>query len=210
MWKFLRQNLLLLSTCVVVSACASSPVLEDSTGPVVSSCIQHYPDMLPKTVYHASVDAGKRHLSGILIFKNTAPNITRAVFTSETGLTFFDFEFSGNQFRVVSIMKNLNRKPVIKTLRNDIGLLIRFRNRGTSTLRMIKDHQIWEGFEERKNTTWYVSDSLCTSLQSIQMESKRKTYIHIDWWGTGFILPDSAIIRHLSYPFTIHLKKLTE
>jgi hypothetical protein len=64
------------------------------------------PLIIETSWYDASVDVVGKHISGLLLIKNMPDNSKRVVFTSEAGLTFFDFSFSkeGN-FHTVSVIK---------------------------------------------------------------------------------------------------------
>ncbi|HQY12763.1 MAG TPA: hypothetical protein PK133_11145, partial [Ferruginibacter sp.] len=77
------------------------------------------------TLYSTTVDVSGNHLSGLLLVKKMPDSSTRMVFSSEMGLSFFDFEFSADgNFKVYSIIKKMNRKAVIKTLRHDFELVL--------------------------------------------------------------------------------------
>ena len=53
---------------------------------------------------------------------------TRIVFTNEFGNSYFDFQFTQNQFKIISIIDFLNKKPVINQLKTDLGLLVGYQN----------------------------------------------------------------------------------
>src|SRR4051812_29173091 len=76
-------------------------------------------------MYKTSVDAVGNHLSGVLLIKRMPDSSMRLVFSNEIGFKFFDFEFSKTgAFKVFSIIKEIDRKPVIKTLRKDFVLVM--------------------------------------------------------------------------------------
>src|SRR5258708_13414216 len=83
------------------------------------------PRPLPTSWYHASVEVVGNHISGLLLIKNMPDSAIRVVFTNEAGITFFDFGFSRDRtFTVHSIIKKLNKKPVVQTLRKDFELIL--------------------------------------------------------------------------------------
>src|SRR5688572_183404 len=70
--------------------------------------------------YKTEVDVTGRHLSGILVVKKMPDNSMRVVFTNEAGPVYFDFSWSPTgDFKVESVMPQLDKKAVIKTLRKD-------------------------------------------------------------------------------------------
>lgn len=76
-------------------------------------------------VYKTTIDVLKNHFSGLMVMKAMDSSTHRVVMITEVGLKIFDLEFSHGKEPVVHyIMEPLNRKMLIKTLKNDIGLLI--------------------------------------------------------------------------------------
>ena len=116
---------LLLSSCLFcMLGCASVyKHLQKTTG--------HADDLLKfkpafkSALYSTSVDVTGNHLSGLLLIKKMPDSSTRLVFSNEMGFSFFDFEFSKEgEFKVHSIIKKMNKKAVIKTLRKDFELIL--------------------------------------------------------------------------------------
>ena len=81
-----------------------------------------------KILFQTSIDVYGKHLSGLMFIKDMVPvNAYRVVFLSETGMSFFDFEFpksNGGEFKVYYCMDLLDKKFILKTLRLDIELLL--------------------------------------------------------------------------------------
>src|SRR5258706_14559428 len=76
-------------------------------------------------LYKTEVDIVGNHLSGLLLIKKMQDSSTRMVFSNEMGFTFFDFEFTQQRnFKVFSFTKKMNKKALIKTLRNDFELIL--------------------------------------------------------------------------------------
>jgi len=78
-----------------------------------------------KALYRFEITLRKNNFTGLALIKKMNENQThRMVFTSETGLKFFDFEFNHSGGIVVHYaMDALNRRGLIKMLTTDIGLL---------------------------------------------------------------------------------------
>src|SRR5438093_1041377 len=68
----------------------------------------------------------KIHLSGLLLLKyDKETKSVRAVFTNELGYKFFDFEFNHfDSFTVHSIIHQFDKPVMVRTLRQDIDLLL--------------------------------------------------------------------------------------
>lgn len=82
-----------------------------------------------KTLYRCTIDGRfllkKFHMSGILYLRNFGDTATRVVFQSEMGNTFFDFGWNvQDSFEVYSIIEQMNKPALIKTLKKDFELLL--------------------------------------------------------------------------------------
>jgi hypothetical protein len=76
-------------------------------------------------IYKTAVDVYGRYLSGLLIIKNTDPDVYRLVFTTEVGVKLFDFELGpGDFFKVHHVIDQMNKKVVLNLLRDDFRLLL--------------------------------------------------------------------------------------
>ncbi|MBI3883246.1 MAG: hypothetical protein HY305_03280, partial [Sphingobacteriales bacterium] len=116
---------LLLSSCLLVlfSCTTVYKNLQPATGN--TSNLQKFKPDFTVALYNTQVDVIGNHLSGLLLIKKMPDSITRIVFSNEMGFTFFDFEFSSTgNFKVHSIIKKMNKKAVIKTLRKDFELVL--------------------------------------------------------------------------------------
>src|SRR5690349_1985117 len=120
-----RMRCLLFSIVLFGVGCAS-----DYKGLMVVSVNQEClskmkPVGLSTAWYDAGIDVVGKHISGLLLIKEMPDQSKRIVFTNEAGLTFFDFGFdvSGN-FKVHYVIQQLDRKAVVRLLRDDFALLL--------------------------------------------------------------------------------------
>ena len=115
--------LLIFGACSLTSHSGFSKIPQSTTGD-----FRILDDEFEKVLFQASIDVYENHLSGLMFVKDMIVDSSyRVVFLSETGLSFFDFEFpkSSNQpFKVHYCMDMLNKKLIIKTLKQDIELLL--------------------------------------------------------------------------------------
>src|SRR5687768_11367237 len=116
---------LLLSSCLFVFAgCVSSyRQLQKVEGN--ASCVEKFRPKFTTALYTTRVNIIGNYLTGLLVIKNMPDSSIRVVFTSEMGLSLFDFEFRPDgRFKVYHIIDKMNRKAVIRTLRQDFELVL--------------------------------------------------------------------------------------
>jgi hypothetical protein len=159
-------------------------------------------------LYKTEVDVVGNHLSGLLLIKKMPDSSTRMVFSNEMGIKFFDFEFTtdGN-FKVYFVMKKMNKKPVLKTLRKDFELILMEHLDTAAASVRIHNGLIYYVFPETKGYNYYITDS--TGIISLAWKEHQKkndctaimkNYIN----GT----PDTIGISHKTFNFTIGLKRI--
>ncbi len=180
-----------------------------------------------RSLYRCSVDGRflfKRfHLSGLLLFKALEDSSTRVVFANESGLTFFDFGWSGrDSFYVVRIIPQLDRRPVIKTLRKDLELIL-YKGLDRATEQSFKNTseanccgyagnrrtERWHRFRLEKGYVYYVQvDSLLRRIETTN-GSRPVTTIALAARPDTDLLSDSISVVHHRAHFTITAKKLS-
>ena len=163
------------------------------------------------TLYKTQVDVVGNHLSGLLIIKKMPDSSTRIVFSNEMGFKFFDFEFSttGN-FKVYSVIKQMNKKSVLKTLRNDFALILMERL-DTAAVSIRKKNGLWYYvFHAAKGYNYYVTDSASNTLVQMERASKTKTVVTAIATNYNNGVPDTIGITHHTFAFTIGLKKIDQ
>ncbi|MBK0369537.1 hypothetical protein [Flavobacterium agrisoli] len=76
-------------------------------------------------VYKTNISVYGHEMSGIFIAKKINYTTHRVVFTTEFGNKLLDFEISENDFKIHSIVSELDRKILINTLKEDFRLLLK-------------------------------------------------------------------------------------
>jgi hypothetical protein len=173
-------------------------------------CFKKFKPVFSRAVYRTSADVVGKHISGLLVVKLMPDSSTRFVFSNEVGFSFFDIGFlPDNQFRVFSIMPQMNRKSVVETLQKDFGLIM-FRNTEAKNYFSLKDgNEIYHGIAQSKGANYYITDTNCTRLIRMQRASDKKAIV-VAWMDSHPDRePDSILIRHLNFNFTISLKKIS-
>ena len=196
---------LLLSFCALLGCTSAYKSLKSI--PVDTTCANKIVSTrIATSWYGASIDVTGKHLSGLVLIKNMPDSSQRVVFSSEAGVTFFDFGFNrSGEFKVYSILKQLNRKPVINTLRKDFELILGIPFRSNNLTAWSTNEEIYFGVKQKKETAYFIVDKDCISLRRLELGSKRKKKVSVRIVGAGYPLPDTLDIRHYIFPLHIQL-----
>jgi hypothetical protein len=175
------------------------------------NCVLQFKPEFNRVMYKTSADVKKTHISGLLIIKKMPDSSTRVVFTNEMGFPFFDFGYGAdNGFTVYQITPEMDKQYLIKTLRKDFELIL-FRNMDSTSSYTLQDSQlVYHAYPQQSGINYYVTDIPCRRLVKMQRASEKKPIVEASF--PGYIYgnePDSIIIRHLNFNFTISLKKIT-
>nr|WP_294785728.1 hypothetical protein [uncultured Flavobacterium sp.] len=90
-----------------------------------SYTVPYFADSKTDYVYKTNISVYGNEISGIFIAKKINDTTHRIVFTTEFGNKLMDFEISDNDFKVNSIVSELDRKILINTLKEDFRLLLK-------------------------------------------------------------------------------------
>jgi hypothetical protein len=181
--------------------------MQTTTGDI-SSLIKFKP-AFTVALYKTEVEVVGNHLSGLLLIKKMQDSSTRMVFSNEMGFTFFDFEFTPDKgFNVFSIMKKMNKKPVLKTLRNDFELILMDRLDSVAASIRTSNGLIYYVFPQTKGYNYYITDNTGKNLIRMERASKRKTVVQAIMKDYINGVPDTIGISHKTFNFTIGLKRI--
>lgn len=200
----------LLSGSLLFFFLGCSPVykqMQTTTGDI--SVLEKFKPAFSVALYKTEVDVVGNHLSGLLLIKKMQDSSIRMVFSNEMGFKFFDFEFSrdGN-FKVYSVMKKMNKKPVLKTLRNDFALILMQHLDSAAASVRTNDGLIYYVFPETKGYNYYITDGTGDNLVRMERASKRKTVVQAIMKNYINGIPDTIGISHKTFNFTIGLKRI--
>jgi len=202
------RYLLLGSTIFLLAACSSVyKNLQPATGSF-SQLKTLMPDV-KLALYKAEVDVIGHHLSGLLMVKVLPDSSTRVVFSSETGFKFLDFGFSPNgQFTAYYVVKQMDKKPIIKTLKKDFELV--FINKQDTANGYVRkaDSSIYFILPKPKGTYCYITDLARTKITMAEICSPRKAIVQAIMENYTNGVPDTIGITHRNFNFTIALKKI--
>lgn len=160
-------------------------------------------------LYNTTVDVVGNHLSGLLLIKKMPDSSTRMVFSNEMGFSFFDFEFRPDgDFKVYSIMKKLNKKSVIKTLRHDFELVLMNGLEPSKAVVKTNNGLTYFIFPQAKGFNYYITNESGSELVRMERASRKKTIVEAIMKNYGSGIPDTIGISHKTFEFNIGLKRI--
>jgi hypothetical protein len=200
---------LLLSSCISILLGCTSAYKHLQQIEKDGSCLPKFKPQFTTNIYTTQVNIVGNYLSGLLFIKTMPDSSTRLVFSSEMGLSFFDFEFSqeGN-FKVHHVISKMNRKAVLKTLKQDFELILMQQLKKGSPQVYQTGDKIYYAFSTKKGSNYYITDLNCERILGIEKASKRKAIVKAVVTGYKDGVPDSINISHTNFQFTISLKRL--
>lgn len=203
----MRCLVFISSLCLFVCFGCRSAYRALRAAPGDPACIQRFKPSLGTALYKTEVDVVGKHLSGLLVLKAMPDSSTRVVFTSEMGLTFFDFGFAASgRCTVYRMLDKMDKKAVRKTLRKDFELLLFEHTGGGRVLTDGTDR--FYAFPQETGTNYYITDSTCTHLLRVEKASRRQAFVVARLMDYRQGIPDSVSIVHQKFQFTIALKHL--
>ena len=209
MLQFRMRYLLLSSWLLVLFGC--SPVYKKMQAVNGNAqALQKFKPAFTVALYHTKVDVVGNHLSGLLLIKKMPDSSTRIVFSNEMGFKFFDFEFASNgNFKVYTVIKQMNKKSVLKTLRKDFELILMERlDSAAVSVRQNNNGLLYYVFPQTIGYYYYITDSKGNSLVRMERASKRKTVVEATMESYIKGIPDSISVVHKKFNFTIGLKRI--
>jgi hypothetical protein len=200
---------LLLSSCFYVFiGCASihqqMPLINKDI-----SQLQKFKPVFNASLYYTTVNVVGNHLSGLLLIKKMPDSSTRLVFSNEMGFKFFDFEFAlDGSFKVYAVIKQLNKKAVLKTLRKDFELILMENLKGEEASVRSANGLIYYVIPKTRGFNYYITDSTGDKLVRLERASKSKTIVSATMEHYNIGVPDTIGIVHQTFHFIIGLKRI--
>ena len=201
--------LLYVSCWLICAACSSSyKKLQRTEADAV--CVEAFKPVFTRALYNTQVNVTGKHLSGLLIIKTMPDSSIRMVFSSEAGFKFFDFEFYKNEFKVHYIFSQMNKKPVIKTLRKDFELVLMHHLNAPGPYTLKSNGDYYHVFPDGKDFYYYITDSACNNLLRMERGSRKKRIVEAIMHKNSDGMPDTIGIKHHNFSFDIGLKRLQD
>lgn len=194
--------------CGLLSGCISDYSHLQAAQPDAVCADRIAPLHIETAWYDASIDVMNNHISGLLLIKDMPDGSSRIVFTNEVGVTFFDFGFIGGLFKVHSIISQLDKKPVIETLRKDFELIVGLPFQNGSYKRFEAGEEIYFGVAQKKETAYFITSKDCASLQRLEWGTARKRKVSVRMPGSGYPSPDRFELEHHTFNMKIKLTRI--
>ncbi|MDB5149719.1 MAG: hypothetical protein JWQ57_3739 [Mucilaginibacter sp.] len=200
---------LLLGSCFFILAGCSSVYkdLQPATGNI--NYIEKFRPDFKRALYKAEIGVTGHHLSGLLLIKTMPDSSIRIVFSNEMGLKLFDFEFKpSGGFKVYYIIKQMDKKPVIKTLKKDFELII-LPEQDNKIAYLLKDnHSLYYIFPKQKGSYCYITNLEGTEITTMEISSSHKPIVQAIMKHYTNGIPDTIGITHKNFNFNIGLKRI--
>jgi hypothetical protein len=209
----MRKSTILYLTSIffIVSSCAVNPIEKDlnlvefNKSKIVGS---YFSNNSIDYVYKTNISLYSNELSGILIIKKINNSTHRVVFTTEFGNKLFDFEISESDFKINSIVDELNRTIVINTLKNDFKFLLK--SDFNFSEKFSNSEFIVFKTKEQSNYIYAFFSHNENKLTKIVNTSKRKVKFMIEYTSKNNIFADKIVLTHKNINLKIILNYLNQ
>ena len=204
----MRYLLYSLIACLLFQ-CKSEYAALDASTPDNACAARIMPKLAPASLYQASIDVTGHHLSGLLVIKQMPDSSWRAVFTNEAGVTFIDLGFQKDgTVTVHHVVRQLNRKPVLTTLRKDFALVIGLPFYQKELMRFTMGDEVYFAVRQKKESYYFITSKDCASLHRMERGSVRKRVVSLDVPGTSYPTPSQLVLQHHTFDMQIKLNRI--
>ena len=195
---------LIISLTLLLSSCSISVIkgLKKDVLEETHFNNHYFSNLATDYVYKAKIKIFSDSFGGILIIKKIKENNHRILFTTAFGNKIFDFEFVDETFKILYIIDQLNKKPIISTLKSDFENLIREHN----TLYNVYTDQTIYVYQSklRKGYNYYITNETGILLEIIHSKkTKKKTIISFSEIKNN--IAKTISIQHNNLPLSIDL-----
>lgn len=194
---------------LIVSSCTSLNVVKGYNPVALETTkfeVPYFSNPEMDYVYKANITVYGNELSGIFIAKKINDTTHRVVFTTEFGNKLLDFEISETDFKINSIVEELDRKILINTLKNDFRLLLK----NSYVIKEQYDNPESKVCltEDAKTSNYLFISKADNKLHKIVNASKRKERINLFFTSENNIFATKIVIQHYNIKLRIELNFL--
>lgn len=217
MLKYLLKSLLLISLSLfVLNSCTPSVYsgfkrINGEAGSlfVVRPWFQAGTDHF---LFNSSIDVFRNHFTGLMVIKPLPGSDYRVIFINEVGIKIFDMEFYSNgDHKVHYCLEFLNKKIFIKTLKNDISLMLN--NNPGSYIKTLKDSRSGDTvlkFSDRPGVKYLLIRKNSDRAEEIIKSRGVGKKVSVKYYSSQGNEPDSVRISHFNLKLEIRLSKINE
>ena len=163
-------------------------------------------------LFHADIDIYKNHFGGMMVIKYLSKESCRVVYITEVGIKIFDMEFFINgDFKLHYCLDAINRKIIIKTLKNDIGLMLANipSDNKIKLSEDLKQNKTLLKSTDHLGTKYYLLNNKSLRTEEILTRKSLQKKVEIKYFYTQSEL-DSVRIKHYNIRLRINLLRINE
>jgi hypothetical protein len=164
-------------------------------------------------LFHSEIDIKGKHFGGMMVIKYLNPGNFRVVYITEVGLKVFDIEFFANgDFKLHYCVEAINRKVIVKTLKNDIGLMLA--NVPVSNkIKLSEDSKQNKTLINSKGSSgedYYLINNSSLRVEDISVRKNLQKNMEIQYFSNNMSELDSVRIKHFNIRLNIQLSRINE
>ncbi|WP_407405656.1 hypothetical protein [Chryseobacterium sp.] len=209
MRQYLRLSLLTSGFLVFLISCKSYQIPDAQLVKNEKTSIENnYFSTLEDQVYKCQIEVYKNHISGIVMIKKLNDSTHRVAITSDFGNKMIDFEISENNFKLNSILPDLDKKIIINLLKNDFRILLK-KDFSISETFDNKEFKIYTSEKSKEKFYLFVNreDNL---LKKLVYTKNNREKMNFKFDAKKHIFADSVNLQHKDYKINIKLFQLTD
>lgn len=193
---------------ISLTSCALKTTKGLMSAPIVNSQYQnlYFSDTNTDYVYKSKIDVYGNYFGGILIIKKINKLHHRVVLTTEFGSKIFDFEFQSDNFKVNTILEELDRKIIVNTLKKDFQLLLREQVSVTKEYKNAA-YSIYQS-QHKKRLNFYFINNKTADLEKLINTSKTKEKVIVTFKNIDKKIAKKILIAHKNIKLKIELNYL--
>lgn len=158
-------------------------------------------------VYKAHIEVYGNDLSGIFVVKKMNEAKHRVVLTTDFGNKLLDFELSESDFKVNSIVADLDKKIVINTLKKDFRLLLK-NNFSVDEVFENEKEMIYKS-KEGSQSNYVIKSKENNSITELKNTSKTKEKVVFKFVSKNVTFAESILIQHYNIQLKIELNQIS-
>lgn len=164
-------------------------------------------------LFNAAIDIYRNHFGGMMVMKYLSKESCRVVYITEVGIKVFDMEFFVNgDFKLHYCIDAINRGIIIKTLKNDVGLMlagIPSNNKIKLSDDLLQNKTLIKS-TGHYGTMYYLINNLSLRAEEILTRKCLQKKVDIKYFSNSQSELDSVGIVHYNIKLKIHLSRINE
>ncbi len=163
-------------------------------------------------LFKASIDAFNNHFTGLMIVKPLTEEDYRIIFINELGIKIFDLEIFGTgDHKVHYCIEYLDKKLIIKTLKNDLSLMLNNqKSRILGEMQNKKSGIRVYKTRDKKGIKYLVVNDTTARVERIVRKDGLSKSANTSFFSSNGVELDSVRIAHKNIKLDIHLSKINE